>query len=89
MNNTLPGVRRKPHMTDAADPSELIGYSFLVLDTRELIFTFDGSEDVEDGDTIADVVSRMVDEYPPSLWDLVSREIETCTLHERENDCAS
>lgn len=89
MNDTLPGVRRKPQVTDPADPAQLMGHSFMVLDTREIIMTFDGSEHVEDGDTVQDVVSRMVDEYPPSLWDLVSREVEPCTLYERENDCAA
>lgn len=79
----------KPHLDEVADPGELVGHSYVVLDTRELIVTIDGSEHVEDGDTVKDIVSRVVDDYPASLWDLVSREIETCSLRVGENDCAA
>lgn len=83
------GNHTKPSLTDAADPTALVGHSFTVIDVRELIVTIDGSEDVEDGDTVGDIVSRVVDDYPPALWDLVSREIEACSLYEREDDCAA
>lgn len=59
------------------DMTELTGRSFLVADIRELVVTLDGSEEVEEGDTLKDVVSRAADEYPTALWDLVGREIES------------
>lgn len=67
---------RFPLDMETTDIAELAGRSFLVLDTRELVVTLDGSEEVEDGDSLKDVVSRAADEYPPALWDLVDRGIE-------------
>lgn len=55
--------------------ADLAGRTFRVTDIRELDVTLDGTEEIEEDDSLLDVVSRVADEYPVELWDLAHREI--------------
>jgi hypothetical protein len=54
---------------------EWVGRTFLVTEVRELLVTLDGSEQVEEGDSIEDIVARQASSFPLNTWELVDQEI--------------
>jgi hypothetical protein len=71
----MTATHRIPLSDTVLDPDDLAGQTFLVIDTRELLVTLDGEEEIELGDTVNDIVSRIADDIPQVTWSLVDREI--------------
>lgn len=62
-------------MEDGSTYPAWVGRTYLITDVHELLVTLDGSEQVEEGDSIEDIVARQASSFPVNTWELVDREI--------------